>query len=90
MKSTQNILLVLSSIALCICAEAISSIELNRDNFESEIKGKNNLVIFYSPRYVLERVKIKNFGQINLTSLSSLLRLKVLSNLIHKWIYLCT
>ncbi|XP_055303776.1 thioredoxin domain-containing protein 5 [Sitodiplosis mosellana] len=48
MKSSLNIFLVLSSIALCVCAEAISSIELNRDNFESEIKGKNYLVIFYS------------------------------------------
>lgn len=50
MKSSLNILLILSSIAMCICAEAISSVPLTRDNFESEIEGKNNLVIFYSPR----------------------------------------
>lgn len=49
MKSLRNILIFLSSIACCLCAESISSIELNRDNFESETKGKNALVIFYSP-----------------------------------------
>lgn len=49
MKSLLNISIILSSIAFCICADAISSIELNRENFESEIKGKNALIIFYSP-----------------------------------------
>jgi len=64
MKSSLNILLVLFSIALCIGAEAISSIELNRENFESEIKGRNNLVIFYSPSCELSKRLFTKFDKL--------------------------
>lgn len=51
MAFSRNACIFVLSLALCICvADPISSIELTRENFDEEIKGKNTLVIFYSPR----------------------------------------
>ncbi|XP_031628357.1 thioredoxin domain-containing protein 5 [Contarinia nasturtii] len=64
MKSSLNILVFLSSIAFCVCADSISSIELNRDNFESETNGKNTVVFFYSPSCELSQRFFAKFNKL--------------------------
>lgn len=60
---------VLSLAFSCCTADPISSIELTRDNFDSEINGKNTLVIFYSPRQV-HRMYTQMYSQFSLDLLT--------------------
>lgn len=52
-----NILLFISFGQYCFCENnesiTLSSIELSQSNFDSELKAKNVLIVFYSPGYVL-------------------------------------
>lgn len=51
MELSRKIGFFVASMVICLCAaEHNSSIELKRENFDTEIEGKNVLVIFYSPR----------------------------------------